>query len=364
MILISNIILEVLDGSTIASTEIYGVDKKTYINIGSGNVFKLRWNTPVLTNDFVDHYDLVVKRHDPTLGVYYDIFNKNIGLTNEFFVDSALLPSAPDQYKLSIYLEAYGRYGNVITSNTVGPYVSKGGGSYVKVGRDRNAVFEQPIMKRALGFVNLPRVMSSMISTDAQLVEIDDILLADINGKLLSCSSTVTMTTEVGLVDLNDKTLTDAEQKALYAVTNVSTNAITELADINNKILTDVEQRTLYTTDNTTATPVGAIIKLADIDGNLLTNIDDEILYISVAAKLLNSNGDQYIDAAGRALFAPVTRLLSSASGWTVVQNGYVKDQTNTWRANDIKYEMLQVRNVSGKYEVLRDSTDQPIYIL
>lgn len=364
MILISNIILEVLDGSTIASTEIYGIDRKTYINIGSGNVFKLRWNTPVLTNDFVDHYKLVIKRHDSTLNTYYEIFDKNIGLVNEFFVDSALLPLTPDQYKLSIYLEASGKNGSIITSNVVGPYVSKGGGSYVKVESDSTAIFEQSIMKRALGFVNIPRVMSSMISTDLQLADIDSIFLTDIDGNLLSCFGTATTTTEVSLVDINDKTLTDIDRKVLYATTNIAASAITELADIDEKILTDIEQRTLYTTYNTTATPTGAIIKLADIDGNLLTNIDDEILYISMAAKLLNSYGDQYIDAAGRALFAPVTRLLNSTNGWTVVQNGYVKDQTNTWRANDIMYEMLQVRNESSKYEVLRDSTDQPIYIL
>lgn len=334
MILISNIVLEVLDGSTIASTEIYGVDKKTYINIGSGNVFKLRWNTPVLTNDFVDHYNLVIKRHDPTLNAYYDIFDKNIGLTNEFFVDSSVLPLAPDQYKLSIYIAASGRYGSVITSNIVGPYVSKGGGSYVKIGSDSNATFEQPIMKRALGFVNIPRAMASMMTTELKLADIDSLLLADIDGKVLSCSSTATMVTEVCL------------------------------ADVDEKILTDIDQKILYTSHTATTTPMGAIIKLADINGNILTDIDDNVLYISIAARLLDSHGDQYVDATGRALFAPITRLLNSASGWTVVQKGYIKDLTNAWRANDIMYEVLQVPNESGKYEVLMDSANQPIYIL
>jgi hypothetical protein len=335
VILISNIILEVLDGSTIASTEIYGVDKKTYINIGSGNVFKLKWNTPVLTNDFVDHYNLVVKRHDPTLGAYYDIFNKNIGLVNEFFIDSIMLPQAPDQYKLSIYLEVYGRYGNVITSNTVGPYVSKGGGGYVQVENSRNATFEQPIMKRALSFVNIPRAIASTMVTELKLADIDSVLLADIDGNVLSCSSTATISTKVSLVDIDDKILTDIDQKVLY-----------------------------LTQQATAATATGAIIKLADIDGNILTDIDDNILYISMAARLLDSEGKQYVDATGRALFAPVTRLLNSASGWTVVQKGYIKDLSNNWRANDIMYEMLLIPNENGKYEILTDSAGQPIYLL
>ncbi len=150
---ISNLNLTVSDGSTIASTEIYGADKKTYINIGSGNVFRLSWTTPILTGDTVDRYSLVIKRHDTTLNVYYDIFDKNIGLVNEFYVDSSLLSTLPTQYMLSIYVVAYGKLGSVVTSNVVNPYISKGTGTYVKVTPDGYA---QPIMKRALAFVNEP----------------------------------------------------------------------------------------------------------------------------------------------------------------------------------------------------------------
>ena len=151
---ISTFNLTVSDGSTIASTEIYGTDKKTYINIGSGNVFRLSWETPALNNnDTVDHYNLVIKRHDTTLNVYYDIFDKNIGLVNEFYVDSAILPALPLQYRLSIYIVAYGKQGSIITSNVVNPYVSKGTGTYVKVQPEG---YKQPVMKRALAFVEAP----------------------------------------------------------------------------------------------------------------------------------------------------------------------------------------------------------------
>ncbi len=170
MILISNIVLEVLDGSTVASTKIYGADKKTYVNIGSGNVFNLKWNVPTLTNDTVDHYNLVIKRYDPTLDVYYNIFDKNIGMVNKFYVDSDLLPAAPEQYILHIYVVAHGKNSGVVTSNVVTPYICKGSGTYIKV---QTTDYTQPIMKRALGFVNAP--------TDDEIVA----TLRDITGRKL-----------------------------------------------------------------------------------------------------------------------------------------------------------------------------------
>jgi len=265
VILISNLTLSVKDGSTIASTEIYGADKKTYINIGSGNIFKLEWENPVLTNDTVDRYSLVIKRYDPTLNVHYDIINKNIGLVNEFYVDSPMLPIAPDQYILSIYLVAYGKLGSVVTSNVINPYISKGSGSYVKVNSDDYA---EPIMKRALAFAYTPDVLAT----------------ADGN------------------------TLVDSEGNAIHVLDE-------------------------------------AILKTEDI--------------------LVDCNGELLVDATTEeALLVNMSKLLYSTD-WTVVQEGYTKDATGTWRTNDIKYEVFQVLNkTTGKYEVLTDSANQPIYIL
>lgn len=175
MILISNIVLEVLDGSTIASTEIYGADKKTYVNIGSGNVFNLKWNTPTLTNDTVEHYDLVIKRHDPTLNVYYDIFDKNIGLVNKFYINSEILPTAPEQYVLHIYVVARGKNGGAITSNIVTPYICEGSGTYVKT--------PAGYMKRALGFVNAPT--SEKVAATLQDAAGEELQILDDSGNLV-----------------------------------------------------------------------------------------------------------------------------------------------------------------------------------
>lgn len=271
MILISNLTLFIKDGSTIASTEIYGADKKTYINIGSGNIFKLEWETPTLTitNDTVDRYSLIIKRYDPTLNVHYDIINKNIGLVNEFYVDSPMLPIAPDQYILSVYLVAYGKHGSVVTSNVINPYISKGSGSYVKVNSDDYA---EPIMKRALAFVYTPDMLATA----------DGNTIVDSEGNAIHVLDEAILKTEDTIVDSNGRSLV-------------------------------------------------ALVEAEGIE---------------------------------KTLYADMTKLLYSPD-WNVVQEGYTKDANGTWRTNDIKYEVFQVLNkTTGKYEVLTDSANQPIYIL
>ena len=295
MILISNLTLSINDGSTIASTEIYGTDKKTYINIGSGNVFKLYWETPTLTNDTVDRYRLVIRRHDITLNVYYDIFDKTIGLVNEFYVDAPLLPLVPAQYILSSYLVAYGKQGSVLTSNVINPYISKGSGTYVKV---RPGDYAQPIMKRALGFA------------------------------------------KIALAGATGETLVDPEGSILFPV---DAPVYKTLADNSNLVLTDDS---------------GKILTVANTFSMVRTTLSD-------------SQNRDLKDANGLSLSATATKLLESTNGWTVVQEGYTKvpdDKGNvTWRTNDIKYEVLQVLNAQGKYEVLtfnNGTSDEPIYIL
>ena len=251
MILISNIILEVLEGSTVPSTSIFGtasVPKQTYFNIGSGNVFKLRWNTPVLTNDIVDHYSLVVKRYDTLLSVYYDIFSKNIGLVNEFCVDSELLPTVPEQYVLSIYLVAYGKNGSIITSNVVSPYVSKGSGTYIKA-RDLkvgNSVitYEQPIMKRAITFVNAThkKIPIGAITIEAEALE--DALgeaLMDAEGKSLFADTPEAFESEDGWSVVRETSIKTADVD--WLVNNIMYEA---LVDVNGNFITDINNEPLY----------------------------------------------------------------------------------------------------------------------
>ena len=255
MILISNLILSVEDGSTIASTEIYGADKKTYINIGSGNVFKLSWTTPTLTNDMVDRYSLIIKRHDTTLNVYYDIFNKNIGLVNEFYVDSSLLPTVPLQYMLSIYVVAYGKLGSVVTSNVVNPYISKGSGTYVKVTEGL-----QPIMKRALAFAKI-----ALMSDEGET-------LTDAEGKVLFTEDAPILKTEFVLADSNSEVLLDHEGRTLLATA-------TKVLESTNG-WTVVQEGYTKATDGTWRTNDIKYEVLVDQSGAIITDSSNEPIYI------------------------------------------------------------------------------------
>lgn len=272
MILISNLNLSIKDGSTISPTEIYGV--KTYIDIGSGNVFGLSWNTPTLTTDTVDRYDLVIKRHKPEVNVYDVIFDKNIGLVNEFYVDSAILPDFTMPYETSIYLVAYGKQGSVLTSNVINPYVCKGSGIYVKV---QPGNYKQPIMKRAvaLGKIESGRVTISdiesgvSVATSAELAEYTEAIIRDCDGYVLR----------------------DVTKKVLYSVP--ATTVEMELADITGQLLVDSSGRTLFAeVSNLLENPDGWTImqeiytkddannwRINDIEYEVLVDKTGEIIY-------------------------------------------------------------------------------------
>jgi hypothetical protein len=206
VILISNLTLNILESTTIASTEIYGTDKKTYINIGSGNVFNLQWSIPVFTNDTVDYYSLVIKRYDPTTNIYFNIFDSNVGEINHFAVNANMLPLAPEQYLLSIYVVAYGKYGSTATSNIVTPYVRRASGTYVKTDAD--------YMKRALGFVYIPDEYASASRSAVEefiLIDSEGNTLIDENGAIL------TILSPIALFGLSTKSLISSDGLALFA---------------------------------------------------------------------------------------------------------------------------------------------------
>jgi hypothetical protein len=284
VISIDNLInLTVSDGSTIASTEIYGEDKKTYINIGSGNVFKLSWE---LADASVDHYNLVIKRHDVALNLYYDIFDKNIGLVNEFYVNADLLPALPLQYKLFIYVVAFKNDGSTITSNIVTPYVSKGTGIYVKdnelVGynkitklTDENTLIVEgteawPIFRRALAFVKIAlsdakgeilkdknnKIIYSadvptISSNNFTLVSSDNLILMDSEGQPLIADATELLTSTTGWELAKEGYIKDSDSGVWHA------------NDIKYEILLDSENQ----------------IILADFDDGV-TKIVDEPIYV------------------------------------------------------------------------------------
>jgi hypothetical protein len=305
VILISNLTLNIKDGSTIASTEIYGADKKTYVNIGSGNVFCLGWTFDSLPNDTLDYFHVVIKRYDPASNMYYDILSKYVGLVDKFYVNSDMLPATPMQYLLSIYIAAHGKNGSVITSNVINPYISKGSGSYVKVENG----YKQPIMKRALAFAK---------DATASIVPGFGVL-----------------SQKASLRDINKLVLRDSLGRTLTATTgNAAENSIIALSDVDGLILQDIDEKILITSDSV----------------DIVTKIETD---------LADRNGTTLVDAEGNALFAVATKLLNSVNGWNLVQESYTKDSTGSWRTNKIDYEVL----LDETGEIITDENNEPIYV-
>lgn len=265
MIRISNLILNISDGSTVASTGIYGTasaPKQTYIDIGSGNVFKLHWQTPLLTNDAVDYYSLVIRQHDTAINAYYDIFNKNIGLVNEFYVDSNLLPTVPEQYMLSIYLVCSGKYGNIITSNVINPYVSKGSGIYEKV----EDGYTQPIMKRAIAFTRVAQ------PNKIELLDLEGRILKDIENRALFAIDPSLLQVESALADSEGEALEDAEGNVLFA-------EVTKVLESVNGWSVATEGYTKDTTGNWRINNIKYEV-LVDQNGTIITDSANEPIYV------------------------------------------------------------------------------------
>ena len=169
--------LSISDGGTITSTDIYNA--KSYIDIGSGNVFKLSWNTPMPASE-IDYYYLSIRRYNASTGTYTTIISSNIGNVNEFYVESSLLSTITQtQYQLTMYVIAKSKKGTTydITSNVVTTYVTEGCGSYVKVFDG----YKQPIMKRAVAFAKV----NTAKSDEAVLAENYGRALVDVNGRTL-----------------------------------------------------------------------------------------------------------------------------------------------------------------------------------
>lgn len=143
--------ITVSSGSTVPYIKLS--DVKTFVDIGSGSVFKLSWNTPTATNNEVDCYKLVMNMFDPETGILTYLHNDNIGNVNEFCVNSSYLSAVNiSRCSLRIQLTACSKYGQAYDSSSeiIEVYICKGSGTYIKVEDG-----PQPIMKRALAFAKL-----------------------------------------------------------------------------------------------------------------------------------------------------------------------------------------------------------------
>ena len=182
----SNFTITLSDGGTVPSIDY--LTKKTYVNIGSGNILRVSWNTPTAANNAVDSYKIYILKYDFASDDYESLYTSNIGNVNEFYLKSSLFASVPQSFvSLRVYVEAISKYGTAYNciSNIEAVDISKGCGTYVKV----EDGYSQPVMKRALAFTKLNYV---------QLTDAEGKVLKDAEGKILYAKAVRTQDLDVG----------------------------------------------------------------------------------------------------------------------------------------------------------------------
>jgi hypothetical protein len=225
----SNLTISVSDGGTVPSLDY--LTNKTFVDIGSGNVLKVSWNTPTATNNAVDNYKLTIVRYDSASSSYKSLYSANIGNVNEYYVKSSLFSSLKQSYiPLRIYVEAISKYGTAYngTSNVKLVSVSKGYGMYTRVTEG----YKQPIMKRTLGFAKL-----------------DYLTLADATGKAITAADGEVLYGKASSVQ-DDTTgwtlMQEFYSKAADGSWQSSDIAYEALTDSNGEVVTDINSDIVY----------------------------------------------------------------------------------------------------------------------
>jgi hypothetical protein len=151
----SNLSITISDGGTVPSVDY--LPTKIYVDIGSGNILKVTWNTPTASGNAVDSYIIYVLAYDSAAGSYKSVYTANIGKVNEYYLPASLFAASGQSFTpICIYAEAVSAYGKDYNgiSNMAMVNVSKGCGTYTKV----DTGYAQPVLKRTLTFANLDYV--------------------------------------------------------------------------------------------------------------------------------------------------------------------------------------------------------------
>lgn len=226
----SNLSMTVSDGGTVPSTELSG--KKTYINIGSGNVLKVSWTTPTATNNKVDSYVVHVLMYDLSTASYKYLLKPNVGNVNEFYLKASSFASLSQSYfQLRIYVEAISAYGTAYNgvSATKSLDVSRGCGIYTKV----EDGYSQPVMKRTVAFAQLDY---------PALVDSEGKSITDADENTIYLKATSVQDSATGWTVMQEFSSKDANNSW-----NKSDISYEILTDPNGDIVTDVNNSPIYT---------------------------------------------------------------------------------------------------------------------
>ena len=225
----SNFSISISDGGTVPSLDY--LSNKTYVNIGSGNILKISWNTPTATNNAVENYNIFILMYDSTSASYKQFYVENIGNVNEFYIKPELFSSVNKSFvQLRIYVEVISKYGAAYkgTSNIESVNVGRGCGVYVKV----TDGYAQPIMKRALAFARI---------NSKSLASITGAQIASSDGKLLLAKASNVQDETTGWTLMQEAYSRDSngiwkENDLMYEV----------LTDVNGEIVTDQNDNAVY----------------------------------------------------------------------------------------------------------------------
>lgn len=218
----SNLTMTISDGGTVPSTDLSG--KKTYINIGSGNVLKVSWNTPTATENKVDSYVIHVLIYDLAIAGYKYLVKQNVGNVNEYYLKASSFNNL-DYCQLRIYVEAVSAYGATYNgvSNTKSIDVSRGCGVYTKV---------EDVMKRTVAFAKLDYVA---------LADADGKIITDTEENAIYLKATSAQDSETGWAVMQEFSSKDANNN--WNKSDISYEALT---DSNGEIVTDVNNSPIY----------------------------------------------------------------------------------------------------------------------
>jgi hypothetical protein len=226
----STLSLQASDGNTVPSIEF--LNTRTYVDIGSGTVLKLSWDTPTATENAVDYYKLYIAAYNAITDTYQIVLDGSIGNVNEFYVTSELLSNIDfAQYHLNIQLTAFSRYGNEYNgiSELIAVNISRGCGTYIKV----TDGYAQPIMKRSVACAKLD-YLPLTDSTGKQIYDADGEALYIKVSKAQSDSDGWTLMSDFYSKDSsNNWHLSDIQYEVL--------------TDANGEIITDSNNEPIYT---------------------------------------------------------------------------------------------------------------------
>ncbi len=169
----SNLALVVSEGGTVPSID--SLQTKSFVDIGSGNVLKLSWDTPMADNNKVASYKISILLYNTAAASYQPFYVADVGNVNEFYITSDLLKSITAAFfQLAVYIEAVSSFGTIYgcVSNTEYIAISRGCGMYADISES----FSTPVTKRTIAFAQLGH---------KKLTDIGERVLADIDGKVL-----------------------------------------------------------------------------------------------------------------------------------------------------------------------------------